>query len=72
MDTFKLLIFTCSALATGFFAGRFVFEGTPEGKTQETHPEEQQELINGFAYLDALGKAADLAFEKSCCDGRLR
>lgn len=76
MSKFKLLIL---AGVVGFFIGRFVSEETPEGKTQETHQEEQevyqeeqQELINGFAYLDALEKAADLAFEKSCCDGRLR
>lgn len=60
MSKFKLLISAGAILATGFLAGRF-FPAQEEGK----------ELINGFAYLDALEKAADAVEEKVSSDGRL-
>ncbi|MBE6401677.1 MAG: hypothetical protein E7037_06605 [Verrucomicrobia bacterium] len=64
MNKFKLLILVATAFISGFLAGRF--------SETESARDDSQELVNGFAYLDALEKAADLIEEKVFCDGRLR
>ena len=61
----KLLISLSVAFLMGFLISK-ISTKSPETK------EEPCDLVNGFAYLEALEKAADLVEEKVACDGRLR
>lgn len=65
MVKMKLLILLSAAFLMGFLISK-LSTVSPETK------EEPCDLVNGFAYLEALEKAADLVEGKVFCDGRLR